>query len=381
MKLKSVVMPGRVRIDQDTATDRYGKFIVEPLERGFGTTLGNSLRRVLLSSLQGAAVKAVRINGVLQEVSYIPGVVEDVTDIILNIKGLRVKNHRNGPVTLYLQAKGEKEVKASDIEPNPDIEIMNPDLHIATLDKDGELEMELYVDVGRGYLSAERQGKSVESYPINTILIDAIFTPIERVKYVVENARVGDITDYDRLILEIWTDGTVSPQDSLAYSAKILKDHLFLFIHFPDEDDQASDVEEKKKDEVVNPYLSKGVEELELSVRAYNCLKAANIKSIGELVTKTENEMLKYRNFGKKSLTEIKEVLTKYGLYLGMDPNQLKSGVPSQEPSVPALLAEDDEDLMDESYVDEEEDDEDSSIAIAESDDEYDDEDEDDEED
>lgn len=347
MKFKSVVMPGRVKIDQASVNERYGKFVVDPLERGFGTTLGNALRRVLLSSIQGAAVKAVRINGVLQEVSYIPGVVEDVTDIILNIKGLRVKNHRNGPVTLYLQAKGEREVKASDIEANPDIEILNPELHLATLDKDGELEMELFVDVGRGYLSADRQGKQAENYPINTIVVDAIFTPIERVKYVVENARVGDITDYDRLIMEIWTDGTVSPRDALAYSAKILKDHLFLFIHFPDEDESPMESEEKEE-AVVNPYLAKGVEELELSVRAYNCLKAANIKTIGELVSKTESEMLKYRNFGKKSLTEIKEVLSKYNLYLGMDPNQLKGETVQTDMNVvPALLENDDDDDLD----------------------------------
>ncbi|MBN2327919.1 MAG: DNA-directed RNA polymerase subunit alpha [Candidatus Omnitrophica bacterium] len=345
MKFKTVVMPGRVRIDQDSLSDQYGKFVVEPLERGFGTTLGNALRRVLLSSIQGAAVKAVRINGVLQEVSFIPGVVEDVTDIILNIKGLRVRNHRNGPVTLYLQAKGEKDVKASDIEPNPDIEILNPDHHLATLDKDGELEMELYVDVGRGYMSADRQSKQNDSLPLNTIVVDAVFTPIDRVKYSVENARVGDITDYDRLIMEIWTDGTVSPQDALAYSAKILKDHLFLFIHFPEED-EAPQESTQKEEEVVNPYLAKGVEELELSVRAYNCLKAANIKTIGELVSKTESEMLKYRNFGKKSLTEIKEVLTKYGLYLGMDPNQMNEEAiqTDDESVVPALLVGDDDD-------------------------------------
>ena len=346
MKFKPVVMPGRVRVDQDSLTERYGKFVVEPLERGFGTTLGNSLRRVLLSSIQGAAVKAVRINGVLQEVSYIPGVVEDVTDIILNIKRLRIKNHRNGPVTLYLQATGEGEIKAANIEVNPDVEILNPELHIATLDKDGELEMELYVDVGRGYLSSERQMKERDSYPVNTILVDAIFTPIERVKYLVENARVGDITDYDRLIMEISTDGTITPQESLAYAGKILKDHLLLFINFPDEDESPLDREEDSKEEA-NPYLAKGVEELELSVRAYNCLKAANIKSIGELVNKTEAEMLKYRNFGKKSLNEIKEVLAKYNLYLGMNTDQMKGGSVRPGNVVPALLEEDEDDMMD----------------------------------
>ncbi|RJP24508.1 MAG: DNA-directed RNA polymerase subunit alpha [Candidatus Omnitrophota bacterium] len=347
MKFKPVVMPGRIHIDPESLTERYGKFVLEPLERGFGTTLGNSLRRVLLSSIQGAAVKAIRITGVLQEVSFVPGVVEDVTDIILNIKGLRVKNHRNGPVTLFLQAKGEGEVKADRIEPNPDVEIMNPELHIATLDKDGELEMELYVDVGRGYLSAERQVKQHESYPLNTILVDAIFTPIERVKYSVENARVGDITDYDRLIMEIWTDGTITPRDAIAFSAKILKDHLLLFIHFPQEDETPAEgmVEQT---EVVNPYLSKGVEELELSVRSYNCLKAANIKSVGELVTKTESEMLKYRNFGKKSLTEIREVLTKYNLTLGMSLSELKGsgGTTVSEHRIPALM-QDEEDFED----------------------------------
>lgn len=351
MKFKSVVLPGRVVIDQDTLSDRYGKFVVEPLERGFGTTLGNSLRRVLLSSIQGAAIKAVRITGVLQEVSYIPGVVEDVTDIILNLKGLRVKNHRNGPVTLYLTAKGEGEVKASSIEANPDVEILNPELHIATLDTDGELEMEIYVDVGRGYLPSDRQGKSADQYPVNTILMDAVFTPIERVKYVVENARVGDITDYDQLVMEIWTDGTVNPQDALAFAAKILKDHLFLFIHFPDEDELPLESEEAPE-EAANPYLIKGVEELELSVRAYNCLKAANIKSVGELVSKTESEMLKYRNFGKKSLNEIKDVLTKLGLYLGMDVSTLNSDSISSEPQIPAMLGEDLDDDEDDDSVD-----------------------------
>ena len=356
MKFKPVVMPGRVQIDETTLTDRYGKFTVEPLERGFGTTLGNALRRVLLSSIQGSAVKAVRINGVLHETSYLPGVVEDVTDIILNIKKLRIKNHRNGPVTLYLHAKEKGEVTAANIEPNGDVEIMNPDLHVATLDKDGELEIEMFVDVGRGYLPAERQAKQADVYPINTIIMDAIFTPIERVKYHVENARVGDITDYDRLIMEIWTDGTVTPRDAIAYSAKILKDHLLLFIHFPDEDELVSETTEVEEIPI-NPYLSKGVEELELSVRSYNCLKAANIKTVGELVSKTENEMLKYRNFGKKSLTEIKEVLGKYGLRLGMDIHALKPGAkPSeQDEEIPALMQEDlDDDFVD-SAIDENE--------------------------
>ncbi len=315
MEFKSVVMPGRVAVDTETLTDRYGKFTVEPLERGFGTTLGNSLRRVLLSSVQGAAVRAIRITDVTQEVSAIPGVVEDVTDIVLNVKSLRVKNHRNGPVTLYLEADGGGEVTAAQIQPNPDIEILNQDLHIATLADDGRLEMELYVDIGRGYVSANT--RDLDRYPHNTILVDAVFTPIERVQYMIENARVGDVTDYDRLILQIWTDGTVTPGDAVSFGAKILKDHLVIFMNF-DEDEESEEQSESAEDQDVDPVFGKGVEELELSVRSYNCLKAANIKTIGELVQRTESEMLKYRNFGKKSLTEIKEVLEKMGLSLGM---------------------------------------------------------------
>ncbi|MFH1743285.1 MAG: DNA-directed RNA polymerase subunit alpha [bacterium] len=315
MEFKTVVMPGRVVVDQDTLTDRYGKFTVEPLERGFGTTLGNSIRRVLISSIQGAAVRAIRIADVAQEVSAVPGVVEDVTDIVLNVKALRVKNHRNGPVTLYLEAGAEGEVTAAHIQPNPDIEILNRDQHIATLAGDGRLEMELYVDVGRGYLPANN--RDLEQYPQNTILVDAVFTPIERVQYAVENARVGDVTDYHRLILQIWTDGTVKPADALSFSSKILKDHLVIFMNFDEE--EPLETEPEGDDQTgIDPILSKGVEELELSVRAYNCLKAANIKIIGDLVQRSEAEMLKYRNFGKKSLTEIKEVLASMGLGLGM---------------------------------------------------------------
>ncbi len=357
MKFKSVVMPGRIQTEEASSTDRYGKFIVEPLERGFGTTLGNSLRRVLLSSVQGSAIKAVRISSVLQETAFIPGVVEDVTDIILNIKGIRLKNHRNGPVTLYLNANEKGEVKASQIESNADIEIMNPEHHIATLDKDGELEMELFVDVGRGYQPGERHTPQPDIYPVNTILLDAVFTPIERVRYQVENARVGDITDYDRLIMEVWTDGTVLPKDSLAYAAKILKDHLLIFIHFPDEDELVSDTQQEEETPI-NPYLSKGVEELELSVRSYNCLRAANIKTVGELVERTESEMLKYRNFGKKSLNEIKDVLTKYNLHLGMDLSQYKSGKASSGEEIAPAMLEDDTDLIDVVVGDEDDDEE-----------------------
>lgn len=318
MEFKSVKVPGRVVVDDTTLTDRVGKFTVEPLERGFGTTIGNSLRRILLSSIQGAAVKAIRIDGVLQEVSSIPDVVEDVTDIVLNIKGLRVKNYRNGPVTLHLSKTGPGDVTAADIEPNADIEIMNPDLHIATLDKSGQLEMELYVDVGRGYCPANQ--RDAEDYPLNTILVDAIYTPVQRVKYRVENARVGDITDFDRLIVEISTDGSVKPEDALSTAAKVLRDHLNIFMSLEVEEDTTEyTISDEKALADIDPRFLKGVEELELSVRSYNCLKAANIRTIGQLVQKSEQEMLKFRNFGRKSLTEIQNVLESMGMSLGMD--------------------------------------------------------------
>ncbi len=318
MEFKSVKVPGRVLVDESSLTERYGHFTVEPLERGFGTTIGNSLRRILLSSIQGAAVKAIRIDGVLQEVSSIPDVVEDVTDIVLNIKGLRVKNHRNGPVTLHLSKTGPCDVKAGDIEPNSDIQIMNPDLHLATLDTGGKLDMELYVDVGRGYQPADK--REAEDYPLNTILVDAIYTPIEQVKYKVENARVGDITDFDRLIVEISTDGTVRPEDALSTAAKILRDHLSIFMNLEVEEETTEyAISDEKALADIDPRFLKGVEELELSVRSYNCLKAANIRTIGQLVQKSEAEMLKYRNFGRKSLTEIQNVLESMGMSLGMD--------------------------------------------------------------
>lgn len=315
MKFKSVVMPKRALAEEESKSKSYGKFVVEPLERGFGTTLGNSIRRVLLSSVQGAAVTGVRIEGVLQEVSSIPGVVEDVTDIVLNLKELILKMNANRPLTLRLEAKGEGPVTASQIECGPEVEVLNPDLHIATLAEDGELKMDIIVDVGRGYVPADTQKR--DERDIYLLPVDAVFSPIQRMKFFVENARVEEITDYDRLILEIWTDGTIDPEDALAYSARILRDHLMIFVRFPEE---ALPIQEKAAEPVrqINPNLFKSVDELELSVRSYNCLKSANIKSIAELVQKNEAEMLKYRNFGKKSLTEIKELLDKMGLSLGM---------------------------------------------------------------
>lgn len=312
---KGFIKPKGIEWDEKTLSPTYGKMSLEPLERGYGITMGNSLRRILLSSLTGAAATSIKIQGVEHEFSTIPGMVEDVPQIILNLKQLLLKLHKSKKKTLYLKAKGPGEVKASHITKDADVEILNPDLHIATLNEKGELNMEIEVDVGRGYVTAERHKK--EDNPIGVIPIDSIFTPIKKVSYRVENTRVGKITDYDRLILEVWTDGSVRPDDALAFAAKILKDHLTLFITFPEpkeEEEVGVEEEERKMDEILN----KSIEELELSVRSANCLKEGKIKTIGQLAKKREEELLKMRNFGKKSLVEIKEILTRYGLSLGM---------------------------------------------------------------
>lgn len=318
MRLKSVI-PRRVEADEAEQSNTFGRFTAEPLERGYGTTLGNSLRRVLLSSIPGSAITTVKIEGVLQEVSSVPGVYEDVTDIVLNLKEIVVKLNKQGPVQLYLNKSGPGEVTAADIEDNSEVEILNPEHHIATLEKEGSLSMEITVDQGRGYVPAERLEN--EDLPIHTIAMDAVFTPIRRVKYRVENTRVEEITDYDKLILEIWTNGTVSPEDALSQAAKTLRDHVSVFVTMDEDEAQAED-DSEESEIPVNPNLLKTVDELELSVRSYNCLKAANIASVAELVQRSESEMLKYRNFGKKSLTEIRELLTKMGLDLGMDPEE-----------------------------------------------------------
>lgn len=316
IKLKDFQIPKRLEFEKDTYSDTYGKFFAEPFERGFGTTIGNSLRRILLSSIVGAAVTSIRIEGVLHEFTSITGVKEDVTDIILNIKALRLKLHSEKPKTIYLKKKGHGIVKASDITSDADIEIMTPDLHIATLDKDAKLEMELAVKHGRGYVTAERNKE--DGQPIGVIPIDSIFSPIRKVNYHIENARVGQETDYDRLILEVTTDGSIKPDDAVAYAAKILKDHMNIFINFDEEEEIIEPHVEEKKEEEINKNLLRSVDELELSVRAYNCLKNANIKTISELVQKSETEMLKTKNFGRKSLNEIKEILAEMGLTLGM---------------------------------------------------------------
>jgi DNA-directed RNA polymerase subunit alpha len=315
IRLKDFQIPKKMEFEQETLTQIYGKLTVEPFERGFGTTVGNSLRRVLLSSITGAAVTSVRIEGVLHEFSAITGVKEDVTDIILNVKNLRVKLHSEKPKTVHIRKKGPGEIKGKDIIHDADVEILTPDLHIATLDKDANLDMEMTVKIGRGYVPAERNKE--EDSPIGVIPIDSIFSPILRVNFSVENARVGRVTDYDKLIMEILTDGTIRPEEGLAFAAKTLKDHLSIFIPFEEKDViHEPIVEEKEKD--FNKNLLRSVNELELSVRAANCLKNANIKTIADLVQRTEPDMLKTKNFGRKSLNEIKEILSEMGLSLGM---------------------------------------------------------------
>ena len=311
LKLKNFEMPQKVECDDKVSNDTFGKFTIEPFERGFGTTIGNALRRVMLSSLEGTAVRAVRIKNVLHEFSTIKDVTEDVVEIILNLKQLIVKSSVDSPKVLTLKAKGAKEVKASNIKVSSGIEIINPDLHIATLNKNGELDMEIHVGKGRGYITAEENKE--KNQPVDLINIDSFFSPVKRVSYSVESARVRQRTNYDKLILEVWTDGTISPYDVVVSAAGIINEHLMLFI--APESMKAEEVEQiseekKKKDK----YLKQNINELELSVRASNCLRAANIKTIAELVQKTEVKMLKYRNFGKKSLNEIRGFLNKMGL-------------------------------------------------------------------
>ncbi len=291
----------------------YGRFIVEPLERGYGTTLGNSLRRILLSSLPGAAVTSVRIEGVLHEFSTIPGVVEDTTDIILNIKELAIKMYADGPKTIRIEAFGEGEVTAGDIIHDADIEIMNPELHIASLDENGRLVMEMAVDRGRGYVPAERNKKPDQA--IGVIAVDSIFTPIKRVNYTIEDTRVGQVTDYDRLTLEIWTNRTMRPDEAASVAARVMNEHLNLFVSLT-EDVAPVEMTVDKGDDGKDRVFETPIEELDLSVRSYNCLKRAGINSVGELVAKTDEEMMKVRNLGKKSLEEVKQKLAALGLSL-----------------------------------------------------------------
>jgi len=313
---KGLIRPKRLEVEKETLTSFYGKFSAEPLERGFGITIGNSLRRSLLSSLQGAAITSFKIDGVLHEFSTIPGVKEDVTEIILNLKEVRLKLHTEGPKTIRIKTEGQKVLKAGDIQTGDAVEILNPDQYLATLSKDAKLSMEMTVKMGRGYVPAEKNKE--EGQPIGTTPIDAIFSPIRKVNYTVTNARVGQITDYDKLILEVWTDGSLNPEEAVAHAGKILQEQLSIFITFEEEEEEEMEGGDEGGDEKFNENLYRSVDELELSVRSANCLKQANIKLIGDLVQKTEAEILATKNFGRKSLNEIKEILSEMGLGLGM---------------------------------------------------------------
>lgn len=315
MLWKGFQKPKRLACTVDTLTDKYGQFHAQPFERGFGTTIGNALRRVLLSSIEGAAITAVKIEGVLHEFSSIPGVVEDATDIILNLKQIPLKLSVEGPKTLTLRVDRPGEVTSRMIQEDADVEILDKDVYLATVSENGSLQIEMRVKIGRGYVPAEKNFD--EDLPIGYIPLDSAHSPIRKVNYTVEAARLGQMTDYDKLTLDVWTNGAVAPQDSIGLAAKLLKDHMNIFINF-EEEPEAEEIPAEKTVEVRNENLDRSVEELELSVRSYNCLKNANITTIRELVQKTEQDMLKTKNFGRKSLNEIKEILTTMGLGLGM---------------------------------------------------------------
>lgn len=342
---RELIKPRRIEIDQDSHTNDYGKFACEPLERGFGITIGNSLRRILLSSLQGAAVVSVKLDGVLHEFSTIPGVVEDVADVILNLKEVKFKMKNVEDAVIHLSREGEGEVVAGDIEGHGLVEILNPGKHLATLNKEAKLNVEMVVRMGKGYVPAEPE-KDKDTH-IGVIPIDAIFSPIKKVNYVVTNARVGQITDYDKLTLEIWTDGSILPEDAVACAAKILKEQMTPFINF-DEGVEPFEEEGDAEEERLNENLFRPVSELELSVRSANCLKNAKITLIGELVQRTEAEMLKTKNFGRKSLNEIKVILESMGLHLGMKLDNFPPVKPLEEAEDTVETPDDDEDRKDE---------------------------------
>ncbi len=312
---RDLIKPKAVDFDEKELISTYGRFFAEPLERGYGITIGNGLRRILLSSLPGFAITAVRMKNVLHEFSTMPGVKEDVTDVVLNLKEVRLRLHEGEHLTATLKARGEGTVTARDITGGPSLEVLTPDQHIATLEKGAELEMELVIRRGRGYAPAER---TEDEEPIGTIRLDAIYSPIKKVNFTVTNARVGQRTDYDRLALEIWTDGSISPRDALTYAARVARDQMMIFAGVEEEAETPIAVEGGEQRPLLNEYLYRPVEGLPISVRAFNGLQNADIKYIGELVQRTEQDMLKIKNFGRKSLNEIKEVLTDMGLSLGM---------------------------------------------------------------
>src|SRR5258707_8620412 len=328
--------PKRLAVDTETLTEKYGKFSAQPSERGFGTAIGNALRRTLLSSIEGAAVTAVKIEGVLHEFQSIPGVVEDATDIILNLKQIPFKLAGEGPKAIYLRADQPGVVTSGMIEADGDVEVLDKEIYIATVSEGGKLDMEMRLKRGRGYVAADKNFE--DDLGIGFIPIDSVHSPVRKCNYTVEAARLGQITDYDKLTLEVWTNGSITPGDAIGLAAKLLKDHMNIFINFEEEIETASSGEERKP-EIKNENLNRSVEELELSVRSYNCLKNANIQSIGELVQKTEAEMLKTKNFGRKSLNEIKEILGTMGLSLGMKIDEQGNAVPGPTSQMPSAVS------------------------------------------
>jgi DNA-directed RNA polymerase subunit alpha len=325
--------PKRLAVDTETLTEKYGKFSAQPFERGFGTTVGNALRRVLLSSIEGAAVTAVKIEGVLHEFQSITGVVEDATDIILNLKQIPFKLNGEGPKALYLRADQPGVVTSGMIEADGDVEILDKEIYIATVSEGGKLDMEMRLKRGRGYIAADKNFDS--DLGIGFIPVDSVHSPVRKVNYAVDAARLGQITDYDKLTLEVWTNGSVLPADAIGLAAKLIKDHMSIFINF-EEEIEAEHQSEEGRMQLRNENLNRSVEELELSVRSYNCLKNANIQTIGELVQKTEPEMLKTKNFGRKSLNEIKEILAQMGLSLGMKIDENGNAVPGPTSILPS---------------------------------------------
>ncbi|MDP3791090.1 MAG: DNA-directed RNA polymerase subunit alpha [Candidatus Omnitrophota bacterium] len=326
--MKNFEMPKRLVLDESTATADYGKFVAEPFERGYGMTIGNSLRRVLISSIEGTAVTSIKIDGVQHEFSTVKGVVEDVSQIILNIKKLILRSHFKTPKPIYIEVEKKGEVTAKDIKTDETVEIINPNLHICTLTKETKLSIEMQVARGRGYVPADRNKK--EGQAIGVIPVDSIFTPVKKVNFSVEATRVGQITDYDKLIVEIWTNGSIAPKEALLYASNIFQRHLDIFVNFgklPEEEEVPEETEEQK---LLREKMKVPISELELSVRSSNCLKEARIKTIGDLVRKSELDMLQYRNFGKKSLAEIKKVIVDMGLSLGM---KVEGGKKSKEES------------------------------------------------
>jgi DNA-directed RNA polymerase subunit alpha len=335
---KGFQKPKRLAVDTESLTEKYGRFWAQPFERGFGTTIGNALRRVLLSSIEGAAVTAVKIEGVLHEFQSIPGVVEDATDIILNLKQVPFKLNGEGPKAIYLRAEQPGIVTSGMIEADGDVEILDKDVYIATVSEGGKLDMEMRLKRGRGYVSADKNFD--EDLGLGFIPIDSVHSPVRKVNYTVEAARLGQITDYDKLELEVWTNGSVFPADAIGLSAKLLKDHMSIFVNFEEEMEvQVGGGEDRNKPEIKNENLNRSVEELELSVRSYNCLKNANIQTIGELVQKTEAEMLKTKNFGRKSLNEIKEILASMGLGLGMKIDEHGNAVPGPSTNISSAMS------------------------------------------